>query len=220
MIKQRYEALSARVDALSLRERGMLFVGVAAVLFMLWNLLLMAPLEERQRALLEQNATLRDTVASIDQQIVGVMKRHNDDPNQKEIAQLRSLDRQLEAAERQISHSISGLVAPEAMARLLEQVLASQEGLSFVSLENLGREALIDVESDSAQKDAPGIYKHIMRLEVEGSYAQLLSYLRELETLDVQFRWDEVSITMLDYPRANIVITVHTLSMQEGWVSV
>ncbi|MGM0593665.1 MAG: hypothetical protein ACQETD_03925 [Pseudomonadota bacterium] len=220
MIKQRYEALSARIDALSLRERGMIFATLAALLYLFWSTLLLAPLEQEQQALLEQIETLRGEVTALDSQTLAVMQRHNTDPNRKEREQLADIEHQLAQTERQISETISGLIEPEQMADILEQVLQRQRGLTFVRLENLGREALVDVDTEDADVDTAGIFKHSLRLELEGSYTELLAYLRELERLEVQFRWDEVSITMLDYPRAAITITVHTLSMQEGWLSV
>lgn len=220
MIKQRYEALSARIDALSLRERGMIFATLAALLYLFWSTLLLAPLEQEQQALLEQIETLRGEVTALDSQTLAVMQRHNTDPNRKEREQLADIEHQLAQTERQISETISGLIEPEQMADILEQVLQRQRGLTFVRLENLGREALVDVDTEDAGVDTAGIFKHSLRLELEGSYTELLAYLRELERLEVQFRWDEVSITMLDYPRAAITITVHTLSMQEGWLSV
>lgn len=220
MIGQRYEALQSRVDALSLRERAVIFIAIAALLYFAWDTLLMTPTESRQQQLLGQIETLRGQLNQLDSETSAVMARHNIDPDREERQQLAELEQQLGQIDRQIGNMVSGLIEPEQMAEILESMLQRQEGLTFVRLENLGREALIDVAAEAATTDTAGIYRHTMRLEFEGNFNQTLAYLRALETLPWQFRWDEVEITMLDYPRASIVIKVHTLSLQEGWIGV
>jgi MSHA biogenesis protein MshJ len=220
MIKQRYEALQTRIDALSLRERAIIFVAISALLYLGWDKLLMGPVDTEQQAILNQIETVRTQVSALDKETQAVMERQRLDPNEKEREQLAKLDQQLQQANQRINKMISGLIEPRQMAQILEKVLQKQEGLKFIRLENLGRVALVDVGNENRNDKAPGIFRHTMRLELEGSYTQALAYLRALETLPWQFRWDEVRITTLDYPKANIVIKVHTLSLQEGWIGV
>jgi len=220
MIMRRYEALQARIDALSLRERALIFLALTALIYLFWNGMLMAPLEQQQRTLLGQIETLRGEVQALDEQTVALLEQHNIDPNAAERDQITRLESQLTHADRQIKEMISGLIEPQQMPKILEQILQKHDGLAFIRLENLGREALVDVTNDQRGKDEPGIFKHTMRLELEGSFMHTLAYLRELETLPWQFRWNEVELTMLEYPRAKVVITVHTLSLQEGWIGV
>ncbi|HEY9148219.1 MAG TPA: hypothetical protein VIQ22_04345 [Gammaproteobacteria bacterium] len=220
MIKARYESLQTRIDALSLRERAMIFIAISAVLYVLWDSLLMSPLTIEQRDLLGRNDSLRTQISALDDEISAVMARHNIDPDSEERQQLAELEQQLQRVDRQISEMVSGLIEPGQMAQILETVLQQQQGLEFVSLENLGRVALVDVGDERDGDQAQGIFRHSMRLELEGSFTQALAYLRALETLPWQFRWDEVKLTMQQYPRATIVIRVHTLSLQEGWIGV
>lgn len=220
MIKARYESLQTRIDALSLRERAMIFIAISAVLYVLWDSLLMSPLTIEQRDLLGRNDSLRTQISALDDEISAVMARHNIDPDSEERQQLAELEQQLQRVDRQISEMVSGLIEPGQMAQILETVLQQQQGLEFVSLENLGRVALVDVGDERGGDQAQGIFRHSMRLELEGSFTQALAYLRALETLPWQFRWDEVKLTMQQYPRATIVIRVHTLSLQEGWIGV
>jgi MSHA biogenesis protein MshJ len=220
MIRKQFESLQARVDALSLRERAIIFVAVAAILFMIWDTLFMSPLDSEQRDLLKQLQTIRAEISALDEQTLAVMAEHNVDPNRAEREQLSKLDEQLQQSSEQIGEMIKGLIEPKQMAQILESVFKQQHGLEFVHMENLGSESLLEMKDAKDTNDAQGIFKHTMRIELQGSYAQALDYLRALETLPWQFRWDEVKITMLDYPKADIVITVHTISLTEGWVGV
>ncbi len=220
MIRKQFESLQTRVDALSLRERAIIFAAVAAILFMAWDTLFMSPLDREQRDLLKQLQTIRAEITTLDDQALAIMAEHNVDPNREEREQLKKLDEQLLQSSEQINEMIKGLIEPKQMAHIIESVLKQQHGLEFVHLENLGSEALLEVKDGKGGTDAQGIFKHTMKIELQGSYSQTINYLRALETLPWQFRWDEVKITMLDYPRAEIVIKVHTISLTEGWIGV
>lgn len=212
--------LENRINNLSLRERGILFLVVALVLYLLWNTLLSNPLEKKQQALLTQIKSLRSEITALDQQSVGIVERHNFDPNAAEHRQIEQLQGGIEGVRQQLKQAISGLIEPQQMAKALETVLAQQKSLRFVRIENLGAEPLLTEQAEEGPNGEAGIYKHTMRLEMEGSFAQTLAYLHALEALPWQLRWDEVELTMLDYPTARVVITVHTLSMQRGWLGV
>ena len=88
------------------------------------------------------------------------MNQQSIDPNKTERDQLIKLDRQLQQANDNISKMITGLIAPEEMAKILEQVLHRQQGLTFIRLENLGSKSLIDVQGENAAPEATGIFKH------------------------------------------------------------
>jgi MSHA biogenesis protein MshJ len=214
------EQLENRINNLSLRERGILFLAVAMVLYLLWGSLISSPLEKKQQAMLNQIKALRTEISTLDQQAVAIVGRQNVDPNAAERRQLEQLQNSLAEARRQMQQAISGLIEPQQMAKALETVLAQQKSLHFVRIENLGAEPLLKKQDGKASGDEAAIYKHTMRLEMEGSFAQTLLYLRALEELSWQFRWDEMELTMLDYPTARVVVKVHTLSMQRGWLGV
>jgi len=214
------EQLESRINNLSLRERGILFVAVALVLYLLWGSLISDPLEKKQQAMLNQIKALRTEISALDQQAVAIVGRQNIDPNAAERRQLEQLHNSLAAAKQQLQQAISGLIEPQQMAKALETVLAQQNALHFVRIENLGAEPLLKKPEGETESAEAGIYKHAMRLEMEGSFAQTLLYLRALEELSWQFRWDEAELTMLDYPTARVVVKVHTLSMQRGWLGV
>lgn len=214
------DSLENRINNFSLRERGILFLAVTLVLYLIWSALLSSPLEKKQRAMLGQIKTIRSEITALDEQAVSIVERHNLDPNANELRQLKELQSSIDSVRKQLKQAISGLIEPQQMAKALESVLAEQKSLQFVRIENLGAEPLLQEQAGEAANNEAGIYKHTMRLEMEGSFANTLAYLRALEGLSWEFRWDEVDLTMLDYPTARVVVTVHTLSMQRGWLGV
>ncbi len=66
----------------------------------------------------------------------------------------------------------------------------------------------------------PEVYKHGLEIVFQGDYNSTLSYLQKLEQLPWKFYWEEVVYEVLDYPKAQIMVRIHTLSLDKGWISV
>jgi MSHA biogenesis protein MshJ len=219
-LKEQVVLLQGRIDELSLRERGILFFLAIALLYVIWNALLIAPQERIQKQLLGEISRMQQENATLEQQSLEVINRHNSDPNSSELRELQRLGEQQQQLDEKIKTAVNGLIAPQEMARALESVLKQQQQLRFVRLENLGASPLLAVEAAEGDATDAGIYKHTMRIELEGSFLHTRNYLQALEQLPWKFHWDAVELTMLDYPLARVVITVNTLSMNEGWLGV
>jgi MSHA biogenesis protein MshJ len=75
--------------------------------------------------------------------------------------------------------------------------------------------------SDTNNKaNLPEVYKHGLEIVFQGDYNSTLSYLKKLEQLPWKFYWEEVVYEVLDYPKAQIMVRIHTLSLDKGWISV
>ncbi|MBE0509664.1 MAG: hypothetical protein K0A95_04870 [Chromatiales bacterium] len=210
------EGVQNRIDEFSLRERAILFLAISLVLYLLVNSLLLNPLEAQQKQLLERTRALHAEIAALDQQSVAVVEASRNDPDAELRQQLGQLQQRSGQLKQQIRDSLSGLVEPPQMSRALEQLLREQQALRFIRIENLEPQPIMEAEG---QADSM-IYRHTVVMEMEGDFHSALAYLQTLEQLEWQFRWDEVSLNMLSYPRAQVIFQVHTLSMQRGWLGV
>lgn len=225
-VKERFNDLQTRIDELSLRERGILFLVIAIIIYMVVDTALIAPQEAKQKKVLSEINTLRNAIRELDQQQLDIINQHRVDPNAAELRQLEQLKQQSARIDNQIETAVDGLIAPAEMARALEQVLKNQKQLSFVRVENLGAKPLLETTASetSVEETLPssqaGIYKHTMRIELEGSFHNTQRYLEALEQLPWKFHWESVQLTMKEYPITRVVITVNTLSLDEGWVGV
>lgn len=221
MLRKQVIALQNRIDELSLRERGILFFVVIALLYVMWNGLLIAPQEKGQKQLLGEINKMRQEISALEQQSLEIINRHNSDPNSVELRELQRQTEQQQQLDEKIKSAVNGLIAPKEMAFALESVLKQQQNLHFVRIENLGATPLIGGEpTDDGSTPDVEIYKHTMRIELEGSFHRTRDYLQALEQLPWKFHWESVELTMLDYPLARAVITVNTLSLNEGWLGV
>jgi len=231
--------LMAWIDALSLRERGLILVIALFVFYGLWDTLLMQPLDGKQEKLSKQLEQTQQEVLSLQQQAQTIVASHAADPNAKNRVKLEKLQKELDAIKEELKQSTAHLIPPEQMAKVLETVLKQSDGLNFVGLEGLGVtplvkegtvEGIIDVEHDiSKADDEQGVfpvaplqmaYLHGLRIEFEGGYLDTLDYLRKLEALPWAFFWDSIDYQVEEYPKAVSSITIYTLSLDENWIGV
>ena len=87
------------------------------------------------------------------------------------------------------------------------------------SQDNIPQNDIIENAPGNTAK-LPEVYKHGLEIVFQGDYNSTLSYLRKLEQLPWKFYWEEVEYEVLDYPTAQILVRIHTLSLDKGWISV
>lgn len=217
MIKASLEKLRDRVNALSLRERVLVFLAAAAVVAFLWNAFFMAPLSERQSQAEAEVQNLRERIAQANDAIGEMVRAREQDPDAEHRARLAELQSTLMELDARLEDMTGDLVEPVRMARVLEQMLDRQGGLQLHNLRALPPRPLLD---DEDLTDLGNIYRHGVRMELTGSFSDILAYLRALEGLDSNLFWGRLEVSMERYPDNRIVLVVHTLSLREGWIGV
>ncbi len=70
---------------------------------------------------------------------------------------------------------------------------------------------------------APGleaaIYQHGVEINVQGSYPDMLQYMSELEAMPWQLFWSKAKLTVDEYPKATLTLTLFTLSLDKKWLN-
>lgn len=216
---ERIKKLQVAVDALTLRERLMLFVGVLVVAGGIWEALLARPLEAREAILSGQISTAKDRLTAIDQAMT-LAAQGIGDGMPAQLERLRLLEQQVQATEESLRIFTTDLVSPTQMRTVLEELIDRQQGLRLVRASNLDVRPLIERdESESEPVDAM-LYRHGLKLELEGSYLDCLEYLAAVERLPWQLYWGSLSLELDDYPRNSITIEIFTLSLDQEWIGV
>lgn len=132
---------------------------------------------------------------------------------------------------RQIDAHTDALITPEKMKALLEDLLRAQPGLRLVGLNSFSEPVQLPAAAPAARAagtTAPTaaqpvtLYRHGVRLQLEGGYFDLLAYLQAIQSSAWSLNWDS-----LDYQvgeagpaRASISLQLYTLSRHAGWVGV
>lgn len=225
-MKEQWQKLAARFDALGGRERALGLVAALAGLVLVFYMLALDPLSARQRRLSLQLAEARQGLATVQQQVKiqqaladpGLARRSYRDALRKQLA---DIDKTMAAVQR-------GLVPPERTARLLEQMLAGSRGLQLVSLRSLPVQRFDTAGSvpdgkaaQPAAKDPErAIYQHGFEITLQGSYAEVHDYLTRVEQLPWQMFWRRISVNTEEYPKLTVTLTVQTLSLSKAWLIV
>lgn len=212
----RLEKIRARIDELSLRERAMLFLSLVAVLFMASQSLLVGPVAKEQKELVDRISATQKQVTELDQLTEALVASRTADPDAENRRTAEELRAGLAGLDSQIKGAVAGLIEPRQMTQMLEDVLKRNPGLVLRKARSLPARPLVAAEEGGGGT----VYEHGLRLELEGSYIDALNYLRALEKLPRAVYWDGVEVLMVKYPTARITITVHTLSLSEGWIGV
>lgn len=225
MIRQQWEKLSARVDAMSLRERALIFVAVAFLVVALVNTFLLDPMWLKQKNLASQVVQQQEKMKEIQAQIDALMQARSAGDNSPQRQQINRLRQELEEGDAYLKSNREKLVPPEKMADLLRQVLSRNENLQLRSLHTLPVTPLL--EKGGAQPGAAPaamaeaqIFKHGVEMTVRGNYLDLLQYLTALERMPTQMFWGKVKMEVVQYPAAELTLTLYTLSLDKTWLQV
>lgn len=136
-LKQQWDKLAARIDAMSLRERVMVFGASAALLLFLLYSLFLNPLFVRQQRLSASLAEQQTTIAGIDAEILQKISSHAIDPDAAERAELAKARQEVTRLGHTLRSTQAGLVAPERIVFLLERLLRQHARLKVESLKTL-----------------------------------------------------------------------------------
>ena len=223
--RQSYKRMLERIDALSLRERGILFVGVLAALFLIASNVAFPALFAERTRLDRELASKRAQTRTLQDQIEKIAAERGRDPNELYRQHLSELKAQMRDREGSLSTVLHGVVSPREMARMVEQVLSRNRALTVVSIENMAPVSLTGeggAATTGSQPAAPGggMYKHGLRIELTGQYADIMRYLHALETLPWKVLWGEVHLQTESYPVSRVTLVIYTLSLDEAWISV
>ena len=234
-MKQLWNRYAERIDALSLRERVLVFSTAMALLLALLYTLFIDPQLGAQKRLsatvMQRQAELR----SIEAQITAIATSRAADPDRPLRERLAEVRKQLGEIEAQIAAEERKFTAPEQMKIVIEEMLARNRAVQLVAMKTLPTSTLAEARAQAGKPQAPApgkphaeptaagerlVYRHGIEVTVAGRYLDLLSYVRDLEHLRTQLYWSSLEIDATRYPRHTMRIVVYTLSLDPAWLNV
>lgn len=203
----------AKIDALSVRERLLVLITALVLIAALWHTLLMQPLEQRATETRAELAALEQRISAANQNLEDqILQLAGGGGEQR--SRIASLRRRIDEINAALGDHAAELIDPAEMAQVLEGVLKEQSRLTLVRIRNTTPDSL----SADEEPDAVTFYRHGLEIEVEGSYAACLEYLRAIEALPWRLYWQVLELDVIEYPRNRIRIEVGTLSLDEEWI--
>ena len=211
-MKQQWQQLSARVVAMSLRERWLILLAGAALLLMPAYSLLLEPTWLAYQSQIARSQELATTIAQLQLENQSRQQALLLDPNQPVREQQQQLTQQLVQLDAQLKDQTLDLIPAERMPGLLEQMLASSGRLRLISLTSLPPKPLLDDPEQNL------LFQHGIQLRLQGSYFDIFQYLRALEGLPEHFYWRRLNYQVEQYPQASIELELYTLSSSKEFI--
>lgn len=234
-MKQQWTRLATRVDALSLRERIMVFAACAAAIVFLMHFFALGPQLRKQDALNAQITQQQNNIEGIDNEIRARVEAARNDPDAAVRTRLAAVRRETEELSGQLRAMQNGLVAPERMAPLLDSILRANGRLTLVSVRTLPVESVLEAgrraaasAPDAAAAPAPAaqaqpgsaglLYRHGVEITVRGNYLDMIAYMNALEGLPTQLFWGRAQLEAETWPASRLTLTLYTLSLDRKWM--
>ncbi len=238
-MKARLIELMARIDALTLRERGLLFAAVAAVIVFIGHSAVLGPIYREQDLLREQISQQQNNLIGMDGEIAARVQAFQVDPDAPARKQLQAIRQETAALGDSLLAMEHGLVPPERMAPLVDTILRANARLKLVSMRTLPVESMSSLGAQASETPAapagapaaegsaaaPGqapaptlLYRHGVEVTVRGNYLDMVDYMSALEAMPTRLFWGRAQLDVEAYPAARLTLTLYTLSLDRKWM--
>ncbi|MGN4980837.1 MSHA biogenesis protein MshJ [Aeromonas dhakensis] len=211
-LKAQWQAWADKLAALSQRERVLIMltgvVLVGSIANYGWLDAAVVRLEQDRLAL---SSAQRD-LEIMDLENQGKQARLARDPDQNVRTQLAGVDEEIGKLDAALKAQTVDLIQAHEMPEVLEALLSRSANLHMVALTSLAPEPLM------AGEQRINLFKHGIRLKLEGGYFDVYQYLKALEALPRHFYWKQFDYQVQEHPRAVVEMEIYTLSTSKEFI--
>jgi MSHA biogenesis protein MshJ len=209
-----------RFDVLTPRERGVVAAALLVAVSFLWWSLYADPTMQQISILEAENQRISSEVGNSRGMIRDIRNRIAAGVHLEKEAQLTRLAGELSELEERLQVETVELVDPEKMFALMNQLIYRESRLKLSSLRRREVRPAIPVAKSEQGVAEPTIYRHVLEIELAGSYLDILRYMQSLEALDWKLLWDEIDIVSEEHPKLKVKLVMSTLSTRKEWVGI
>ncbi len=214
-MKQWWLVQSARIDAMSLRERAFLFLAVVFIMLALADVLWLSPAQAAHHQVTQRYAAQNVELARLRTELAAVAQPV--DANKAAREELAATEVQLQQVMQDIKTLAPVVEGGPPLEKVLVQFLRRQPGLTLLGTTSLAPEAAPATANANANPASaaavPGLSKRGLELRVAGSYADLTRYVKTLETALPSLRWGTL-VLKKDQREAELSVQVFVVGVQ------
>lgn len=207
VLMMRWRRARRAFDSRLMTERRLLIVAAACVIWFLLDAVWITPAYQHLNKATKRKseaATSRQTLIAQKDQLAQAMALQKQDA-QKELALVRE---RLLKGQQELERAQSQMAPAREMRQLLDAMLARHGQLKLRSMRTLPP---TEVRLGGGEGGAP-LYSHGLELVVEGSFHELLAWLRSVETMPRRLIWQGMKLSADEQSRLSLTLQVHTLS--------
>jgi MSHA biogenesis protein MshJ len=205
-----------RLDAMSLRERVLVFLAAAAVIVGIADNALFEPILRRQKIDSQLNQQQTDEIHAMQTQLQAYAQARLGEGASAKRQRLEKRVAELAALDRELAGRQSELITPDRMAKMLSEILKRNPEIELVSLRSIAATGLTQLPT--MLTGGAIMYRHGIEVTVSGTYLRLLGYLAELERNPAKIFWGNMELQAGTYPQATLKVTLYTLSPEKTWL--
>lgn len=200
------------LEGRDLRERVLIFLAAVAVIGVGGYELLLAPAIEERDRLEQQTRGLQQEVQGLRAQIEDLSGRSFDQEKARLRARRKELQQQLRAQQEALGERAGAFIRPKRLMAFFEDLLLTPGSgpMRVVRVESQDREPLEVGASAAEEGRAPELYRKGVVVGLRGTYPELLDLLDAVEALDWAVQVTGLDYRVLEYPRAEVTVTLHT----------
>jgi len=214
-MKDKWIEISEKLNALTSRERGIIFATLLVALYMAFQLLVFDPLMAERSRLIKLEADITKQIDRVRVEIAEVIAESTFDPNKATREKIAKAEQKAEQYQQEIQSITDKLIEPAQMSDVLASLLNKESGLKLTSVRNLTAEPVKIGSAAGAE-----LYQHRIQLELEGKYDQVSKYLAQVEALPEKVFWQNLAFQMDNYPVGRLSLEVYTLSTSKDLIGV
>lgn len=235
-MKKMWQPYADKINALSLRERMMVFAAVLAVTVFLLLTLFVDPLLARGKTHKSRMAQQQAEIAALQMQ-VQALEQKLADPDAANRARRDGVRQQIAAIDESLRGMQASLVPAQRVNALLQDMLTRNPRLQLVSVRTLPVSPLVarpdkpavaagtpaaaaQAQTEKLSLSEANVFKHGVEITLQGTYSDMHDYLSRLERLRWRMFWARARLNTDEYPRLNMTVTVYTLSLDKAWLQV
>ncbi|GIU13899.1 MULTISPECIES: type 4a pilus biogenesis protein PilO [unclassified Shewanella] len=214
-MKQQWNLIAEKFDALSQRERVLVALAALIVSGLLFYLPLESALNQHGK-LSEQIRALESENRISEQQIQLYEESFRKDPDDDYRQRLNNINQQNKAIDEQLSFQMVDMVPADHMPTLLAGLLSKIKGIKLKSFTSIAPTPLLEVGEDKKVN----LYSHGIRLEFVGDYFAVLRFFEAVESMPNKLYWRSMDYRVDTYPKASVSLELYTLSINKDFISV
>lgn len=200
----RWMQWSAKVDALSLRERVFVFVSTLVCLMALADAVWLTPAQNRHKTVQQQFVTQSAEITRLRTELQTAGKPV--DQNQAVRESIALAEQDIAGVNQAIQIQLAQAGAGRALEPVLVQFLQRHKNLNLLGTRTL------KAEGATASNSISGLTRQGLELRVAGPYPELVRYVQSLEAALPHLRWGSMQIKAEQQP-AEMTLQVYVLGV-------
>jgi MSHA biogenesis protein MshJ len=210
-LKAWWDKQSARVDALSLRERVFLFVSVLAVGLAAGDSLWLSPAQVAYKQVTQRFATQNSELVRLRAELGAAGQPV--DASKAVRAEIEAETVKLDALSQDIKAIAPLAEGGPALEQVLVQFLRRHDGLTLLGVGTMQQD-LAAAPANAAQAVGVGVVKRGLELRVSGPYAELVRYVKALENALPSLRWGPMLLKSDKQQASELTLQVYVVGAQ------